>query len=330
MLALLILATLTGPVRIEIPSDAGDPTCLAFSPDGRLLACGTAARTNGEALVWDSRDGALVARLTGHEGPVCALVWSPDGTTLCTASDEDKTLLAWDVERSTLRFRLDVPGELRNEVFWDPILQFSRDGTVLLAVFVEKDRPDRRQGIAAWDLETGSPLWIVRNLSVECLAASPDGKALASIGRCRIQIRDIRTGKLKGTVRSLPPFYASHLFFTADGRGLVGVSSGGVQVLDLRTGQRTVDRPWHHGGSSCRFVYSPERNVVLRGGRTGWKPEDPLHFDLLELERGRLVAEADFPGVWSDLALSPTLRRFACCRWPRGRKIIIGNIPWKR
>src|SRR5262249_20455691 len=50
--------------------------CLAFSPDGRLLASGSADRT---VQLWSLPDGRAVKTLEGHKGNVNCLAISPDG-----------------------------------------------------------------------------------------------------------------------------------------------------------------------------------------------------------------------------------------------------------
>ncbi|NQE92943.1 hypothetical protein [Nocardia terpenica] len=69
---------------------------LAISPDGTLVAAGA-----GDAAIylWDIGDPhrpVLRARLTGHEGPVSALVFAADGRHLFSGGD-DESIRSWDV-----------------------------------------------------------------------------------------------------------------------------------------------------------------------------------------------------------------------------------------
>jgi WD40 repeat protein len=68
----------------------GRAQSCALSPDGALLAGGA---DDGAAL-WDALDGAWLADLPGHHGPVHACVFSADGRALYTG-DESGTLRRW-------------------------------------------------------------------------------------------------------------------------------------------------------------------------------------------------------------------------------------------
>jgi hypothetical protein len=67
---------------------------LAYSPDGRRLASGSADRT---VKVWDLGTGQEVLSLKGHTHLIWATAFSPDGRQLASAS-EDHTVRVWSAE----------------------------------------------------------------------------------------------------------------------------------------------------------------------------------------------------------------------------------------
>jgi WD40 repeat protein len=71
------------------------PVALAFSADGRFLAT---AKDAPEIHLWDLVAGQKVGRLTGHQGGITSLVFTPDGQRLISGST-DTTALTWDVSR---------------------------------------------------------------------------------------------------------------------------------------------------------------------------------------------------------------------------------------
>src|SRR5262249_9300604 len=99
--ALTLSARATGePVRL-FWGEGESFTSIAFSPDGKLLAAGSA---NGRVRLW-TVGGRLVRVLDGHEGLIWSLAFAPDGKTLATAG-EDGTARLWELATGKERARL--------------------------------------------------------------------------------------------------------------------------------------------------------------------------------------------------------------------------------
>src|SRR5262249_39340638 len=83
---LLVARTLTG-----LP---GEVHCLAFAPDGKLLASGS---EDGSVRLWDVVTGKTHHILKGRDERVWSLAFTADGKTLFSAGTERGTLTRWDV-----------------------------------------------------------------------------------------------------------------------------------------------------------------------------------------------------------------------------------------
>ncbi|MEB3360287.1 MAG: NB-ARC domain-containing protein [Synechococcales bacterium] len=139
--------------------------CIAFSPDGQLLATGDAS---GEARLWRVADGEHLRTYKGHKGWIWALAFSPDGRTIASGGD-DHTVHLWRVADARCFKVLDKHS---NRV---RTLTFSPDGQ-LLASGSSDDT------VRLWDAQTGQCLQTFKGheASIRSIAFSPNGQLLAS------------------------------------------------------------------------------------------------------------------------------------------------------
>jgi len=103
------------------PTPAGT-LCLAFSPDGRLLAAATVA---GVVRVWRLPGLRQLAELRARSQSVSALAFAPDSRRLATAGGGEDAIKLWDLATWAELITLEHPGEQLEE------LAFSSDDNQL-------------------------------------------------------------------------------------------------------------------------------------------------------------------------------------------------------
>ena len=81
------------------------PTALAFAADGKALFT---AGSDGVAFEWALDKAEPIRAFEGHRGGVVAVVPSPDGSKLATASQVDRTVRVWDRKTGKHLHRLPI------------------------------------------------------------------------------------------------------------------------------------------------------------------------------------------------------------------------------
>lgn len=85
----------------DFQGNSGAILSVAWSPDGKQLATGSAGKT---AQVWNPETGDITHTYIGHKAEVNSVAWSWDGRRLATSSDpflfeRDNTAKIWDSSR---------------------------------------------------------------------------------------------------------------------------------------------------------------------------------------------------------------------------------------
>ena len=140
--------TFTAPTRLSF-------SCLAIDPSTEVVCA--ASHDSFDIHLWSVQTGALLDQLSGHEGPISTLAFTPDGRSLISGS-WDRTIRIWNVfDRSQTSEALQLTSDL-----------------LRIAI-----RPDALQ-LAASSLDGQLTFW---NLSSSVQESTLDGRRDTSGGR---------------------------------------------------------------------------------------------------------------------------------------------------
>jgi WD40 repeat protein len=331
----------------------GDRGHVAFSPDGKYLACGSEGTIglfetasgkevrrferhagfvyaltfspDGKSLasaegytvsLWDVATGKRRLPFAGHESPVSSLAFSPDGTGLASGDGVDGTLIVWDLKTRKPRFSCTghFPGVMS--------VAYSPDGRVLATGDGGRGTGGLDAQIRLWGSAAGA---LLRQFSghlnsVQSLAFSPDGKTLASGGHdARARLWDVATGKRLRQIRGADSPFKS-ITFAPDGKTVLIAGSWGELAL-WRTDSGQMVRDLGPAGDQRRGVlnaaFLPDGGTVLSREYAEGMPN--LHeVRFWDGASGRLLRAFPLPaGDYSDPA--------SCAVSPDGKTLAISG-----
>jgi WD40 repeat protein len=222
----------------ELQAHTAEVTSLAFSPDGRTLASGSADGTVGLWRVASVNSLATPtpmptsAASTTLKAPESAyrLAYSPDGRTLAIETYVSKRVQLFDIRSRQILHTFDIG-------FWIGGMAFSPDNQLLAIA-------DADGKVEMWSVQDGVLLYTLRRSpsSLGGVAFSPDGRSLAVVSNENLVLLwSVKDRKLLHTLEStgspedqspndpgvtLVPIMS--LAFSPDGQALVAVSSNAV------------------------------------------------------------------------------------------------------
>jgi hypothetical protein len=224
---------------------------VAFSPDGRILASGSADKT---VRLWDVSSRQLLATLTGHEESVDSVAFSPDGRLLASGS-RDKTVRLWDVSSRQLLATLTGHYNIVLSV------AFSPDGRLLASASDDKT-------VRLWDVASRQLLATLtgHKKGVESIVFSPDGRLLASCSLDKtVRLWDVATRQPLATLGHEDFVWSAA--FSPDGRILASISTDKtVRLWDVATRQ-TLSTLTGHNDWVTSLAFSPDGRVLASASR---------------------------------------------------------------
>ncbi|MBW4555415.1 MAG: pentapeptide repeat-containing protein [Trichormus sp. ATA11-4-KO1] len=233
---------------------------LAVSPDGSLLAIGD---TLGKISLWQITDGQQCLTWEAHAGWVRSIVFSADGQTLFSGSD-DQTVKQWDFTGRCLQ----VFSRMHTGFVWSVAQarqQHSHSSDLVLA------SGGMDQMVKLWNVQTGKCLKTLQGHTdwIWAIALTSNGQTLASASADRtIKLWHVNTGECLNTLQGHTSIVWSVKFSTDNKMLVSGSADGTVKIWDVVTGYCLQTLHGHTAHVWCVACSTDGKTIASGSGDT--------------------------------------------------------------
>jgi WD40 repeat protein len=231
--------------------------CIAFSPDGLLLASGGVDKN---IKLWRVSNRTEVHTISGHNERVNSVSFSPDGLLLASGSS-DNTIRIWHVPDATCVKIITGHSASVNSVAFSPVAS-SQDGYLLASGSSDKT-------VRLWRVFDGAEVATLTEHTgrVNSVAFSPDGKLLATGSSDNtIKLWYVADGSERATLRGHTERVNS-VVFSPDGELLAsGSSDKTVRLWRVFDGAEVATLTKHTGRVNS-VAFSPDGKLLASGSR---------------------------------------------------------------
>lgn len=198
-------------------------TCVAFSPDSRLVATGC---EDCQVRLWDASSGQMIRILQSHDNPITGVAFSPASSKLVTCAINTDVIL-WNVlNGQIIQTFAGATYSLRD-------IAFSFDGTYIAA-------KSEDTFVRIWDVVTGEMVAVLATQSdwIGGFALSPDSKQIATISVEAIELWDRESGEIVTALKSsnsweLHKIEHLEMVFSRDGKSVLFGSQYDIYLWNI-------------------------------------------------------------------------------------------------
>ncbi len=252
---------------IKVAGNTGSVVRIAFSPDGKVIAC---VNLQDTIRLLDANTKELLRTINAQTRKedkkllIIGVMFSPDSNTIISRHNGhrnmgpvDNTIRMWDIDTGKLLRTLSGHSQHINAMAFSPeskiIATGSDDHTVRL-----------------WDADTGQLLHILSGHTdrVRSVAFSPDGRVIVSGSFDRtLRLWDVNTGYLLHSLTTERSHALDSIAFSPDGRTIASYGGFEIVLWDVKTGQILRKfRERYNVSSGWKIVFSPDGRTIASWG----------------------------------------------------------------